>query len=96
MKPDAVGLEERISRYEANLRKAFSEISRATRELGAQPREIIDLAFSYAEDAKYFKEKGDLTTALISLSYAEGLLDALRIMGVVEFTWTDKQVRQHE
>ncbi|MFQ5762346.1 MAG: DUF357 domain-containing protein [Candidatus Bathyarchaeia archaeon] len=96
MKPKPQKLEEKYNRYEANLRKAFAQISSATATLSEEPREVIDLAFRYVEDGKYFKEKGDLTTALISLSYAEGLLDTLRILNIVSFTWVEKQVNERE
>jgi FAD synthetase len=50
-------------------------------------KEIIETAQSYLEDAKYYREKKRLETSLASVSYCEGLLDALRLLGVVEFSW---------
>ncbi len=50
-------------------------------------REIIGKAKRYLEDAKYYREKEKLETSLASVAYCEGLLDALRFLGMVEFSW---------
>ncbi len=42
-------------------------------------------------DAKYYKAQGKLETSLTSIAYCEGLLDALRLLGAVEFEWPAKQ-----
>lgn len=44
-------------------------------------------AINYTEDTKHFLDAGDAETALASISYSEGLLDALRLLGVAGFTW---------
>ena len=49
--------------------------------------EIVDEAKRYLEDAKYYLKKGKLETSLASVAYSEGLLDALRMLGLVEFEW---------
>ena len=48
---------------------------------------VIDAANRYLTDAKYYLNTGKKATALASVSYAEGLLDALKIMGFVTFEW---------
>jgi len=40
----------------------------------------------YLEDAEHYAEERR-ATALASVSYAEGILDALRLLGLVEFEW---------
>lgn len=50
-------------------------------------RHIVDLAKAYLKDSKYYYAAGDRDTALATVSYAEGLLDALRLAGVADFTW---------
>ncbi|MEM2936451.1 MAG: DUF357 domain-containing protein [Candidatus Bathyarchaeia archaeon] len=50
-------------------------------------REIIETAKRYLEDAKYYREKERLETSLAAVAYCEGLLDALRFLGMVEFSW---------
>ena len=48
---------------------------------------VIEAAGRYLEDAKYYCEMGMFETGLASVAYCEGLLDALRLLGVVEFSW---------
>lgn len=54
-------------------------------ELKIEP--VIDAANRYLTDAKYYLNTGKKATALASVSYAEGLLDALKIMEFVTFEW---------
>jgi FAD synthetase len=49
---------------------------------------LLDAVQRYLSDAKYFANTGDCATALISVSYAEGLLDALRYLGVSDVPWS--------
>jgi hypothetical protein len=41
---------------------------------------IVNHAKRYVADSKYFLETGKPTTALVSVAYAEGLLDSLSIL----------------
>ena len=41
-------------------------------------RRVIELAGMYASDAKSYLDKGDLYTAFSCISYAHGLIDALK------------------
>ncbi len=52
---------------------------------------VLDTAKRYVEDAKYYLKKEDPSTALTSVSYAEGLLDALRFLKLIDFEWPDKR-----
>jgi hypothetical protein len=45
-------------------------------------KEFAEMAFGYYNDAKHFYEKGEYVNALAALEYAEGWLDAGRILGV--------------
>jgi len=87
-----LSLEELISKfikYNDNLGHVFSHL----RVLNLDPEKAedvestVDLARRYYEDASYFKDKNQVGTALISLAYCEGLLDALRLLKYVQFTW---------
>jgi len=49
-------------------------------------RSIVESVESYVEDARHYLEDQPLT-ALAAVSYAEGLLDALRLLGAARFTW---------
>ena len=46
--------------------------------------EFLDMATRYFNDAKYFKEKGDIVTAFAALNYAHGWLDAGAKLGVFD------------
>jgi FAD synthetase len=48
---------------------------------------LISYAMAYFEDAKYYKDKKKFETSLTSIAYCEGLLDALRLIGVLRFEW---------
>jgi len=50
-------------------------------------KEVIETAKRYLEDAKYYREKERLETSLAAVAYCEGLLDALRLLRMVEFSW---------
>ena len=54
-------------------------------------REVIAKAKRYFNDARYFLEEKKHGTALTSISYCEGILDALRLVGLVEFSWDEEK-----
>jgi hypothetical protein len=49
-------------------------------EMDSNENEVIGRAKSYFEDTKYYLEKGDLITSFGCITYAHGLLDAVRII----------------
>ncbi|MGE5575053.1 MAG: DUF357 domain-containing protein [Ignavibacteria bacterium] len=51
---------------------------------------VLSYANDYLEDAKYYKAQGKLETSLTSVAYCEGILDALRLIGAVNFEWPTK------
>lgn len=57
-------------------------------------REIIEHAKRYLNDAKYYGEKKQYETALAAVAYCEGILDGLRLLGMVEFKWPSAQENQ--
>lgn len=46
--------------------------------------DFLDMAKRYYEDAKHFKDKGDIVTAFAALNYAHGFLDAGVRLGVFD------------
>lgn len=46
--------------------------------------DFLDMAKRYFEDAKHFKEKGDIVTAFAALNYAHGWLDAGARLGLFD------------
>jgi hypothetical protein len=72
-------LKEKIGKYEKLTSKALKEIKFAK---GINEKEkliaedYLSMAKNYFNDAKYFKEKGELLTSLAAFSYAHAWLDA--------------------
>ena len=48
---------------------------------------VIEEAERYLKDAKFYLGVQRFETSLAAVSYCEGLLDALRMLGLVEFSW---------
>ena len=55
---------------------------------------VLVWATDYLRDAKYYKAQGNLQTSLTSVAYCEGLLDALRLIGAVNFEWPTNQEKK--
>ena len=85
-------LEELTAKYVRNSETVLEELS-VIRDVGQVNREevdsVIETARRYLEDAKYYRGRGKLETGLASVAYCEGLLDALRLLGVVDFSWPE-------
>lgn len=84
--------EELAKRYVCNLDYAFSTLKiregHEVREVEeSRLRHVLDLAERYHEDAERFLEAGKHLTSIAAASYAEGLIDALRLLGLVNFEW---------
>jgi FAD synthetase len=81
----AAKCEKNAERYILNIEEALG-----TLKIIAQNRkleELIRLARDYLSDARYYLSKKDCLTSIACSSYAEGLLDALRLLGKVDFMW---------
>lgn len=86
-----------LIKYIQNSEKVFQEIE-FKRDIGNQNRhkvtEVIEYAKRYLSDAKFYGEKQQYETGLVSIAYCEGMLDALRLLGMVEFTWPNTEKKQ--
>ena len=85
-----MSLKELTSKYVRNSERVLAEIKLATDVVVIDEEKIkgiIESARQYYNDAKYYEQQNKLETSLASVSYCEGLLDALRLLGVVEFIW---------
>jgi FAD synthetase len=89
-----VSLEALTVKYISMAEKVFSQLTR-TLTPNSLTEETVTAVLSYAidylEDAKYYKAQGKLETSLTSVAYCEGLLDALRLIGAVNFEWPSNQ-----
>ena len=62
--------------------KSFNENLKNTKTGSIEMLKVVDIAKMYAQDAKSYLDKNDLYTSFSCISYAHGLLDAVkRMMG---------------
>ena len=80
-----------VVKYINNTEQVFREIKTLTvNEMkvdNEKVREVIEYARNYFEDSEYHRDQKKFEVALTSVAYCEGLLDALRLLGVAEFQW---------
>ena len=88
---ETVNPEVRIDAYIRNVANALDQIERE----GVR-NEVVEIAKAYLKDSIYYLSRGDQFTALATIAYAEGLLDALRLLGMAHFNWskTDDLIRR--
>jgi len=81
---------ERSRRYIAAVETALSGLKSITMPAIIARRDVervVEVAKRYLSDSKYYIETEKDVTSLASISYAEGLLDALRFLKLGEFSW---------
>jgi FAD synthetase len=84
-------IEELVEKYIGNTQQAFKQANRGSPH-NEETERVLDHAKTYLEDAVYYSGQKRFETALASVAYCEGLLDALRLLGMVEFQWPTKTV----
>jgi len=87
-------LERLVTKYIKASEKVFTDlaVSKATINVGREKiEEVVEHAKRYLEDAKYYQKEDKLEIGLASISYCEGLLDALRLLGAIEFSWSTRK-----
>jgi hypothetical protein len=47
---------------------------------------VVDYVKAYLEDAKYYRSIKKFEISLTAISYSEGLLDALKLIGAINYT----------
>ena len=89
-----MSLEALTAKYISMAEKVFSELTENKTHMDLSEEmvaSVLSYAMDYLEDAKYYKAQGNLETSLTSVAYCEGLLDALRLIGAVNFEWPTNQ-----
>jgi len=78
-----------IKKYIDKTNQAFSQIEMKNLPLLKKTDilNVIDHAKRYAEDADFYFRTNKLETALASICYSEGILDALKLLQFVNFEW---------
>lgn len=78
-----------VPKYVEKTRVALKKVREMLGTKGLQPN-ILDLLENvdcYSSDALRFLNEGKPELAILSIGYAEGLLDSLRFLGLVEVPW---------
>ncbi len=78
------------SNYIVSAEKVLKEMKRFKGTIAVNEEridKILGYVASYLADAKYYKAQERFETSLTSIAYCEGLLDALKLLGAVEFEW---------
>lgn len=83
-------IKERALKYIVNLKEAFSTLNILFKN--EKVIEAINEAKRYFEDAKYYFERESYIDSIVCSSYAEGILDALKLMKLIDFTWPSKHI----
>lgn len=80
---------QRLQKYIANVESALRslELLDDSRDV----KEILDLVERYLDDSRRFLSGGRGLDSLAAISYAEGLLDCLKILGKVRFSWSSRR-----
>ena len=73
-----------VPRYVAKARKALDSVKA---KVGPQYEHVVENAELYMKDAEAFLANGEDEMAMLSIGYAEGLLDSLSFAGVVKIDW---------
>ena len=73
-----------VPKYVAKARRALDSVKP---KLGPQYEHVIENAELYMKDADSFLANGEDEMAMLSIGYAEGLLDSLSFAGVVKIDW---------
>jgi diphthine synthase len=73
-----------IPKYVAKTRRALDSVRT---KLGPRYEHVIENAELYTRDAENFLADGEDEMAMLSIGYAEGLLDSLSFAGVVKIDW---------
>ncbi|OYT52172.1 MAG: cytidyltransferase [Desulfurococcales archaeon ex4484_204] len=83
----------RVWTYIDMVKKVINEAKETFKGNDAQ-KEVLKQAILYLKDAEYYYGVKDYITALSCVSYAEGLIDALRAEGVIKVSWVRKRPRK--
>jgi hypothetical protein len=91
--------EERIDRYLGITKAALDKlrVSAPDRSFGKKMADdFLTMAVSYYNDAKHFREKGDLVNAFASVNYAHGWIDCGARIGLFDTGGDDRLFTLYE
>ncbi len=71
-------IRERIEKDIEMFKQSVEEIKKNTSARDGKILEVVKLSEMYASDSRSYLDKGDLYTSFSCISYAHGLLDAIK------------------
>jgi len=89
-----MSLEALVSKYIDSAEKVLNEMTHVKGSVTVGEADVdkaVEYVRAYLADAKYYKAQKRFETSLTSVAYCEGLLDALKLLGLVKFQWPAKQ-----
>jgi FAD synthetase len=84
-------IDELVDSYIENTREVLRQIRDGEDARDEKAESVLDYAKRYLEDAEYYRDQKRFETGLASIAYCEGLLDALRLLGIVKFEWPPRK-----
>jgi hypothetical protein len=88
-----MSLERIVSKYIDSAKQVLDMLGLARMPMiveSGKVEEVVQWARAYLEDAEYYREKEKFEVSLTSVAYCEGLLEALKLLGAVNFEWRTK------
>jgi FAD synthetase len=88
-----MSLERTVSKYIDSAKQVVDTLGLARMPMIVESgtvEEVVQWARAYLEDAEYYREKEKFEVSLTSVAYCEGLLEALKLLGAVNFEWPTK------
>ncbi len=86
-------LQELLNKYIESTKTVLAEVEivQSMQISNEKVNSVLETAKRYLEDAKYYRDRKRFETGLASVAYSEGLLDALKLLEVAEFSWPRKK-----
>jgi FAD synthetase len=94
-----MSLEKLVSKYITSAEQVFQEVKMTESPISlttTDTEKVLGFAKAYLDDAKYYRNEKRFEVSLASVAYCEGILDALRLLGVVNFKWPVKDEEKSE
>ncbi|MCS7097141.1 MAG: cytidylyltransferase family protein [Candidatus Methanomethylicia archaeon] len=85
---------DRLKNYINKFQLILNEVKK--QNLDKKIKEIVDLSERYCNDAKFYFERNDVFTSLTCIAYAEGLLDCLRLLNILDFRWESDVLQERK
>ena len=88
---------ERAEKYIQNVERALENLTSTNMPTSITMSDlmgVLDTVKRYISDARFYLQEGKTTTSLASISYAEGLLDAMKFLKIVKLSWQSKDYAQ--